>query len=177
MMQRKFVPALSKALFSRCFAVKAGDSIPSVQLDEATPATKVNIADLCKGKKVVIFGVPGAFTPGCSKTHLPGYVQDADQFKQKGVDEIICVSVNDAFVMGEWGKVHGAEGKVRMLADPRAEFTEALGLELQAQAALGGVRSKRFSMVAQDGVIKTINVEPDNTGLTCSLAAPLISQL
>lgn len=126
-------------------------------------------ADLFKGK-VVLFGVPGAFTPGCSATHLPGYVAASAALKAAGASEIACVSVNDPFVMAAWGTAHGAGGKVRMLADTTGAFTKALGLDLDLTAALGGVRSKRFSALVVDGVVKALNVEPDNTGLTCSLA-------
>ena len=133
-------------------------------------------ADLFKGK-VVLFGVPGAFTPGCSNTHLPGYIAKADELKAAGVNEIVCVSVNDPFVMAAWGKAHGADNKVRMIADTNATFTKALGLDLDLTAVLGSVRSKRFSALVVDGVIKSINVEPDNTGLTCSLADGAVKML
>jgi 2-Cys peroxiredoxin 5 len=136
----------------------------------------VNIAELAKGKKLVIFGVPGSFTPGCSATHLPGYIQKAAEIKGKGVSEIVCVSVNDAFVHAAWGKAQGADGKVRMLADPNAELTKALGLDVELKV-LGGVRSKRYSAIVEDGEIKALNVEPDNTGLSCSLADPILKQL
>lgn len=149
--------------------VAVGDKLPTVDLFEDTPANKVNLAKIATGKKIVIFAVPGAFTPGCSKTHLPGYVQKSGELKSKGVAEIFCVSVNDPFVMAAWGKEHGADGKVRMLADPTAEFADALGLSVEL-AVLGGKRSKRYSMFLEDGVIKELNVEPDNTGLSCSLA-------
>jgi 2-Cys peroxiredoxin 5 len=140
-----------------------------VSLFEGTPGGKVESADLFKGK-VVLFGVPGAFTPGCSATHLPGYVKLSAELKAAGATEIVCISVNDPFVMAAWGKAHGADGKVRMLADTNANFTKALGLELDLTAPLGSVRSKRYSALVVDGVIKALNVEPDNTGLTCSLA-------
>jgi len=149
--------------------IKVGDKIPSVDLFEDSPANKVNIADLCANKKVVLLAVPGAFTPGCSKTHLPGYVQKADSIKSGGVDEIVCVSVNDAFVMSAWGKDQDAAGKVRMLADPNALFTKAVDLSVDLPP-LGGLRSKRYSMVVENGVVTELNVEPDNTGLSCSLA-------
>uniref|UniRef100_A0A0P4VNZ4 Peroxiredoxin-5 n=1 Tax=Rhodnius neglectus TaxID=72488 RepID=A0A0P4VNZ4_9HEMI len=149
--------------------IQIGDKIPSVDLYENTQANKVNIEELCAGKKVVLFAVPGAFTPGCSKTHLPGYVNDADDLKSKGVGEIICVSVNDPFVMAAWAQDQKTEGKVRMLADPNACFTKALELETEI-APLGGIRSKRYSMVIDDGIVKAINVEPDGTGLACSLS-------
>ena len=125
---------------------------------------------------MVLFGVPGAFTPGCSKTHLPGYVAAHADLKSKGVQEVVCVSVNDPFVMEQWGKAHGADGKVRMLADTTAAFTKALGLDLDLTAALGGVRCKRFSAVVEDGVVTKLNLEPSDapTGMTCSLAEKLI---
>ncbi len=132
----------------------------------------MSTAELFAGKKVVLFGVPGAFTPGCSKTHLPGYVAAAADLKAKGVSEIVCISVNDPFVMAEWGKAHGADGKVRMLADTTAAYTKSLGLDLDLTAALGNVRCKRFSAVVDDGTVTTLNVEPADapTGMTCSLA-------
>lgn len=149
--------------------VQVGDNIPNVELYESTPANKVNLAEESKGKKVILFGVPGAFTPGCSKTHLPGYISDADKLKGQGISEIFCVSVNDPFVMAAWGEVQKTEGKVRMLADSSGAFTKALGFE-QDLAPLGGVRSKRFSMVIDDAKITKLNVEPDGTGLSCSLS-------
>jgi len=159
---------------TRMAPVAVGDSLPSVDLFENTPANKVNIADLCKGKKVVIFGVPGAFTPGCSKTHLPGYVSKADEIKGKGVDEIVCLAVNDPFVMEAWGQNQNASGKVRMLADTGATLTKALELDLDLSAVLGSVRCKRFSMLVDDGKVSKLNIEPDGTGLTCSLAEAII---
>ncbi|XP_066599546.1 peroxiredoxin-5, mitochondrial [Prorops nasuta] len=149
--------------------VAVGDNVPSVELFEDTPANKVNLAKVSSGKKIVVFAVPGAFTPGCSKTHLPGYVEKADEIKSKGVNEIFCIGVNDPFVMAAWGKDQNATGKVRMLADPTATFTDAMGLSVDL-AVLGGKRSKRYSMIVENGVIKELNVEPDNTGLSCSLA-------
>uniref|UniRef100_A0A2P2HWC9 Peroxiredoxin-5 n=1 Tax=Hirondellea gigas TaxID=1518452 RepID=A0A2P2HWC9_9CRUS len=160
----------------RSMSIKVGDSIPSVDLFEDSPTTSVNSGTLCSSGKVVIFAVPGAFTPGCSLTHLPGYVNDSDAIKAKGVKELVCVSVNDPFVMAAWGKAHGTEGKIRMLADPCAEFTKALGLG-QDVAVLGGVRSKRYSMVVEDGKITQLNVEPDGKGLSCSLAVNTLPQL
>jgi len=124
-----------------------------------------------------VFGVPGAFTPGCSATHLPGYVKHADALKAAGAAAVVCVSVNDPFVMAAWGKAHGADGKVRMLADTNAAFVKACGLDLDLSAALGSVRSKRFSALVVDGVVKALNVEPDNTGLTCSLAEGAVKML
>ncbi|KAK0178831.1 hypothetical protein PV327_007679 [Microctonus hyperodae] len=150
-------------------AIQVGDKLPSVDLYENTPSNKVNIAEIAAGKKIIIFGVPGAFTPGCSKTHLPGYIEKAEELKSKGIEEIICVSVNDAFVMSAWGKDKQADGKVRMLADTNAVFARSLDVAIDLPV-LGGIRSKRFSMVVDNGIVKEVNIEPDNTGLSCSLA-------
>ncbi|XP_028322474.1 peroxiredoxin-5, mitochondrial [Gouania willdenowi] len=160
--------------------VQVGDRLPAVEVHEGEPGNKVSMAQLFKGKKGVLFAVPGAFTPGCSKTHLPGFVQQAEDLKSKGIEEIACVSVNDAFVMAAWGKEHGADGKVRMLADPTGAFTKAVDLLLdsdQIVQVLGNKRSKRYSMLVEDGVVKKMNVEPDGTGLTCSLAPNILSEL
>ncbi|KAL8184233.1 UNVERIFIED_CONTAM: Peroxiredoxin-5, mitochondrial [Gekko kuhli] len=161
-------------------ALKVGDKLPSVEVYEGDPGNKVNVASLFKGKKGILFGVPGAFTPGCSKTHLPGYVEKAGQLKGKGVEIVACLSVNDVFVMNEWGKAQHAEGKVRMLADPTGAFGKATNLLLDKEPLrdlFGTNRSKRFSMVVEDAVVKSLNVEEDGTGLTCSLATNIVSQL
>merc|ERR1712088_663642 len=154
--------------------VQVGDSVPSVDLFEGAPDKKVNLADVCKEGKVVVFGVPGAFTPGCSKTHLPGYVEDAEKLKANGIKDIICVSVNDPFVMGAWGKDQNADGKVRMLADTCGDLTKAweIGLD-KVVPVLVNVRCKRFSMVTEGGKVTQVNIEEDGTGLTCSLASVL----
>ncbi|CAL8362962.1 unnamed protein product [Lota lota] len=160
--------------------IKVGESLPAVEVHEGDPGTKVSMDQLFKGKKGILFAVPGAFTPGCSKTHLPGFVQQAAELRTKGVQEIACVSVNDSFVMAAWGKEHGAEGKVRMLADPTGSFTKAVDLLLDKEPvvqALGNKRSQRYVMLVEDGVVKKVNVEPDGTGLTCSLAANILSEL
>ncbi|KAJ8919527.1 hypothetical protein NQ315_002148 [Exocentrus adspersus] len=149
--------------------VKVGDTIPNVDLYEDLPTNKVNLAELASGKKLIVFAVPGAFTPGCSKTHLPGYVQKADELKQQGVNEIVCVSVNDPFVMSAWAESQNTRGKIRLLADPSAALAKALDLTVDI-APLGGVRSKRYSMVVENGKITSLQVEPDGTGLSCSLA-------
>lgn len=111
------------------------------------------------------------------KTHLPGYISDFEKLKAKGVDEVVCVSVNDPFVMGAWGRDQNAVGKVRMLADTNGAFTKAVDLELDLSAVLGTVRCKRFSMIVEDSVVKHLNVEPDGTGLTCSLSPNIADQL
>ena len=120
---------------------------------------KVSVADATKGKKVVIFGLPGAYTPTCSAKHVPSYVEQLAALKAKGVDEVWCVSVNDGYVMAAWGKELGAFGKLRLLGDGSAEFTKALGLEVDLSKFGMGVRSQRFSMLVDDGVVKTVNVE------------------
>nr|XP_046267658.1 peroxiredoxin-5, mitochondrial [Scatophagus argus] len=160
--------------------IQAGEHLPAVEVHEGEPGNKVAMDQLFKGKKGVLFAVPGAFTPGCSKTHFPGFVQQAEDLKSKGIQEIACISVNDAFVMAAWGKEHGADGKVRMLADPTGAFTQAVDLLLdsdQIVQVLGNKRSKRYSMLVEDGVVKKINVEPDGTGLTCSLSSNILSDL
>jgi peroxiredoxin len=108
---------------------------------------------------VVLFGVPGAFTPTCSNQHLPGYIQNAEALKAKGVDTIACMSVNDAFVMGAWGKAQSADPKVQMLADGSADYTKALGLDLDLMARGMGMRCKRFAILADDGVVKSVEIE------------------
>eukprot|EP00599_Poterioochromonas_sp_BG-1_P006208 CAMPEP_0173140026 /NCGR_PEP_ID=MMETSP1105-20130129/4623_1 /TAXON_ID=2985 /ORGANISM="Ochromonas sp., Strain BG-1" /LENGTH=160 /DNA_ID=CAMNT_0014052899 /DNA_START=127 /DNA_END=609 /DNA_ORIENTATION=- len=155
-----------------------GFRIPgNVTVHEDNPDKKFTTEEIFAGKKVVLFGVPGAFTPGCSKTHLPGYIADYQKFKDKGVDEIICVSVNDPFVTGAWAEAHNAAGKVRVLADVNAELAKALGVDIDLTAVLGSVRSKRYSAYVVDSEIKVWNVEADGTGLTCSLANGLLAQI
>jgi glutaredoxin/glutathione-dependent peroxiredoxin len=141
--------------------IKVGDSVPKATIKRTTAdgATDIDTSEYFKGRTVVVFGLPGAFTPTCSAEHLPGYVAKADELKAQGVDEIACLSVNDAFVMRAWGKEHGADGKVTMLADGNAAFVRALGLEQDLSVAGMGVRAKRFSFVVQDGVIKSLQVE------------------
>ena len=144
--------------------LKQGQKLPTeVMLGELTNEGMVthNVAELFANKKVVLFAVPGAFTPTCSESHLPGYVVLADQFQAKGVDIIACVSVNDAFVMQAWGKAQNAS-ELMMLADGDASFTKALGLEMDT-AGFGGVRSQRYAMVIEDGVVTLLNVEAPKT--------------
>jgi peroxiredoxin (alkyl hydroperoxide reductase subunit C) len=142
-------------------SVKVGDSIPSMKLMQGTAdgPKEVSTDDLFKGKKVVLFAVPGAFTPTCSAKHLPGFVQNAEAMKAKGVDSVICVAVNDAFVMGAWGKDQGVGDNVIMLADGSAAFTKALGLELDLTARGLGIRSQRYALVVDDGKVTHVAVE------------------
>jgi len=157
--------------------IKVGDQLPAATLFEGTPDGKVEVAELFAGKRAVVFGVPGAFTPGCSKTHLPGYVEKADEIKSHGVDLIVCLAVNDPFVMAAWGQAHKADGKIMMLADTSAEFAKAAGLDIDLKAVLGSVRMKRFSMIVDDGKVTFLNIEPDGTGMTCSLASNVLTTL
>ncbi|HVQ75057.1 MAG TPA: peroxiredoxin [Candidatus Binatia bacterium] len=149
-------------------ATKIGDRIPdgtlTEMIDSERPGCTVgpnafSVAEQAKGKRIVLFGLPGAFTPTCSAKHVPGYVSQFDQLRAKGVDEVWCLSVNDAFVMGAWGREQKAGGKVRMMADGSAEYTKKLGLDQDLTARGMGVRAQRFSMLIEDGVVKQINVE------------------
>ncbi|HTS94377.1 MAG TPA: peroxiredoxin [Stellaceae bacterium] len=141
--------------------IKVGEKIPSVKLKHMTAEGIKDITtdEIFKGKKVVLFALPGAFTPTCSAKHLPGFVQKAAEIKGKGVDTIACLSVNDAFVMNAWGKDQKVEDKVLMLADGNGDFTRAIDLEMDGSGYGLGKRSRRYAMVVQDGVVKTLNVE------------------
>ena len=141
--------------------IKVGDAIPSMKLMRATAdgPKEVSTDDLFKGKKVVLFAVPGAFTPTCSAKHLPGFVEHAAAIKAKGVDAIVCLSVNDAFVMGAWGKSAGVTDDITMVADGSAALTKAMGLELDLVARGMGVRSQRFALIAEDGKVTALNIE------------------
>lgn len=147
--------------------IKVGDQLPeatlyeSLEFGEACPLSPkpVKVSEASAGKKVVIFGLPGAYTPTCSAKHLPGYVEKLDALKAKGVDEVWCVSVNDGYVMAAWGREHDAIGKVRMLGDGNAELTKALGLDRDQTSSGMGIRSKRFSLLVDRGVVKQVNVE------------------
>jgi peroxiredoxin len=157
-------------------AIQVGDKIPSVDLK--TPGPKgpetVSTDDVFRGKRVVLFAVPGAFTPGCSQTHMPGFVVNADKILAKGVDRIACLSVNDAFVMGAWQRDQNAE-HILMLADGNAELTRQLGMELDASGFGMGVRSKRFALIADDGVVQWIGVDPK--GIDQSSAETVLTHL
>ena len=148
--------------------IKVGDKLPAGALSEfievegngcSVGSNAFQMQDVTKGKKVVIFGLPGAFTPTCSAKHVPSYLNNYDQLKAKGVADIICMSVNDAFVMGAWARDQKAGGKVRMMGDGSADYTKALGLELDLSARGMGLRCQRFSMLVEDGVVKTLNIE------------------
>lgn len=142
-------------------AIQVGDSIPSITLKHLTADGMQDITtdSLFKGKKTVLFSVPGAFTPTCSAKHLPGFVEQADALKAKGVDEIVCTAVNDPFVMRAWGEKHGVEGKVTMLPDGMALLASALGLTQELAGPQLGVRGQRFALAAVDGVVTHLAVE------------------
>jgi peroxiredoxin len=158
--------------------IKVGDTIPEAKLTRMTengPAP-ITTSEIFKGKKVVLFAVPGAFTPTCSAKHLPGFVNKAGEIIAKGVDTIACVSVNDVFVMNAWGKDQQADGKVMMLADGNGEFTKAVGLELDGKGFGMGMRSQRYSLIAEDGVVTKLNIEKPGA-FEVSSAETALSQL
>ena len=148
--------------------IKTGDHLPEAKLAEfietetegcSLGPNTFNVSDLVKGKTIAIFGLPGAYTPTCSAQHVPGYVQHAKELKAKGVDEIWCISVNDAFVMGAWGRELKATGVVRMMADGNADFSKAIGLSADFSGYGMGTRSQRYSMLIKDGVVSQLHVE------------------
>ncbi len=157
--------------------IKTGDKIPECTLMTmgSDGPTAISTAEIFPGKKVLMFAVPGAFTPGCSVTHLPGYVVNADKIKAAGVDTIACMSVNDAFVMGAWGKAQNAE-ELLMLADGNGEFTAKLGLELDGRGFGMGTRSQRFAMIVEDGTVTHLNVE-EGAGVDVSSAETMMALL
>ena len=159
-------------------ALKEGDKIPDVKLTEMIDGrpNQVSLAELSKGKRVVVFAVPGAFTPTCSMKHLPGFVDQNAALRAKGVDEVVCISVNDAFVMDAWGKSSGTGGKVRMLADGNGDFTRAVGLALDASGFGMGQRSQRYAMILRDGTIEALMPEP-GPGLSASSADSVLARL
>ena len=141
--------------------VKVGDTIPAMKLQAATPdgPKETSTAEVFNGKKVILFAVPGAFTPTCSARHMPGYLQNMEALKAKGVDTVACMAVNDAFVMAAWARDQGVDGQVTMLADGSGALTRALGLELDLTARGMGIRTQRFAMVVDNGTVTALNVE------------------
>lgn len=161
-------------------AVALGDKLPASQslkyFDGEGQMKEITIEALCKGKKVVLVAVPGAFTPTCSLKHVPGFIEQADEIKAKGVDTIACVSVNDAFVMDAWGKSLGAGEKVMMLADGAGKFAEAIGVELDLTDKGLGKRSRRYAMLVDDMVVKVLNLE-EGGAFTISSAETILEAL
>ncbi|MGO9132829.1 MAG: peroxiredoxin [Methylovirgula sp.] len=160
-------------------SIKVGDSLPDVTFTVMTPdgPKPRTTAEIFKGKKIALFAVPGAFTPTCSMNHLPGFLAKEAEFKAKGVDEIVVVSVNDAFVMDAWAKHSGAEGKITFLADGAAAFAKAIGLTLDLTERGLGLRSQRYSMIVENGVVKTLNVEEAVGKAEISGADALLTQV
>jgi len=158
--------------------IAIGDRVPDVEIKTMGPEgpAAVRTGEVLGGPKVVLFAVPGAFTPGCSKIHLPGYVHNAAELGAKGVSTIACVSVNDAWVMQAWGEAQGVGDKIVMLADGNAEFTKAMGLELDGTGAGLGVRSQRYAAVIENGVITALEVEP-KPGVDVSSCASMLAKL
>jgi len=159
-------------------AIKEGDKLPDVPLTEMVDGkpNPVSLAELSKGKRIVVFAVPGAFTPTCSMKHLPGFVEQAQALRAKGVSDVVCISVNDAFVMDAWGKHSQAGGKVRMLADGNGAFTRAVGLAFDGTNFGMGERSQRYAMIVRDGKVEKLLVEP-GPGLNASSAESVLSNL
>jgi glutaredoxin/glutathione-dependent peroxiredoxin len=159
--------------------INVGEKLPSVTLRQVTPEgpKEVTTDDFFRGKKIVLFAVPGAFTPACSQRHLPGFVDKAAAIRAKGIDEVACVAVNDAAVMGAWGRDQRVDGKVTMLADGSGDFARALGLELDLTKGGLGIRSKRYSMLVENGVVKALNVEQQPGQVDASSAEAILKTL
>jgi peroxiredoxin len=164
--------------------ITIGDKLPeatlteSLEFGEACPLSPkpVNTVEAARGKRIVIFGLPGAYTPTCSAKHVPGYLANLAALKARGIDEIWCVSVNDGYVMAAWGREQGAIGKIRMLGDGNAELAKKLGLEKDSTNSGMGIRSRRFSLLVEDGVVKKVNVE-ESGKFEVSNAETMLNQL
>lgn len=167
---RVLLRSLCNPAVNSCRTFRIGEKIPPVELyPEDTPTKPLNAQELFKGKKGVLFAVVGAFTPGCSQAHIPEYLNNYEKFKEEGYDMICCLAVNDPFVMSAWADKLKTKGKIKMLADPQGKFTKAMKMDLNCTKLLGNVRSKRYALVIEDSVIKSVNTEPDHTGLACLL--------
>jgi peroxiredoxin len=164
--------------------IQIGDRIPDATLTESTEfgeacpvsPSRLSVAEATKGKRIVLFGLPGAYTPTCSAQHVPGYLANLEQLKQLGVDEVWCVSVNDGYVMAAWGREHDAIGKIRMLGDGNAELAKKIGLDVDLAAGGMGTRMQRFSMLLEDGVVKQLNIEKPRA-FEASSAETMLKQL
>lgn len=159
--------------------IAVGDRLPDATFKVRTPdgLGDLTVKDLTAGKKVALFAVPGAFTPTCHAKHVPSFLANLDAFKAKGVDQVACIAVNDAFVLDAWAKATGADGKILFLADGNATFTKAIGLDFDGSGFGFGTRSKRYSMIVEDGVVKALNVEGSPGVMDASSAERLLSQL
>lgn len=160
-------------------AINVGDRLPDVNLKQLTSEgiKDVSIGELTRGKRAVVFAVPGAFTPTCSERHLPGFLESAEAIRAKGVDAIACVAVNDPFVLNAWDKANNVGGRVQILSDGNGEFTRAIGLELDGSGFGLGLRSQRYAMVVEDGVVKTLLVEEVPTQAETSSARAILEAL
>ena len=158
--------------------IQVGDKLPQITVSTMTEEgpKPVSMDELCAGKKVVLFAVPGAFTPTCSAKHVPGFLEHAVAIQDKGVDQIVCLSVNDPFVMDAWAKDRGTENKILMLGDGNGDFTKAIDLSLDGSGFGLGARSQRYAMIVEDGTITTLEVE-DGPGLSVSSAENILSKL
>ncbi len=158
--------------------IKVGDGIPAQKLTAATAdgPKELSTSEVFAGKKVVMFAVPGAFTPTCSARHLPGYLQNMDALRAKGVDSVVCLAVNDPFVMGAWAKEQGVDDRITMLADGSGVFTKSVGLELDLTGRGLGVRSQRYAMVVEDGLVTHLEIEPPG-GFEVSKAEHVLASL
>ena len=160
-------------------SIELGASLPNATLKQMTPdgIKDVELSTLLANRKIILFGLPGAYTPVCSTSHLPGYVAQAEALKAEGTSEIACISVNDPFVMSAWGEQHGVDGKVLMLCDPEAVFTRSIGMELDLKDFGLGERSQRYSMVVENGVVREINVEKSIFDHGASAASSLLAKV
>ena len=160
-------------------SIEPGTPVPNATLKQMTPdgIKDIELSTLMANRKIILFGLPGAYTPVCSTSHLPGYVAQAEALKAEGTAEIACISVNDPFVMSAWGEQHGVDGKVLMLCDPEAVFTRSIGMELDLKHIGLGERSQRYSMVVEDGVVREINVEKSIFDHGASAAASLLAKV
>lgn len=161
-------------------SIKVGHKVPDTVIkiiSDKNELKTVNFFEYCQGKKVVVFGLPGAFTPVCSSQQLPGYLKYRDEFCKKGIDEIICLSVNDTYVMQAWAQAHHSLGKIEMLADGNADLTKALGMEEDLTHSGMGIRSQRYAMVIENGIITNIEIEEKGTECKLSSAPSILEKL
>lgn len=160
-------------------SIQVGDRLPDVTLWRFTAEgiREISVADLTRGRKVVLFAVPGAFTPTCSQRHLPGFIEQAEAIRAKGIDAIVCLAVNDAFVLNAWGKASEAGDRVEFVSDGHAEFTRALGLELDGSSRGLGTRSQRYAMVVEDGVVRTLLIDDVPSKAEASSAEAILASL
>lgn len=159
--------------------IKVGEKLPDVSFKQFTSdgLGDISTGDVFAGRRVLLFGIPGAFTPVCQGNHLPGYVEQAESFRQHGIDAIACISVNDTFVMRAFGEAKGADGKVMMLADSDGEFTQKIGMEADASSFGLGKRSERYAMIVKDGVVETLQIESHFVDHSVTSASSMLSAL